>query len=290
MGVHRSCALLTNITIVCWGQGSIGGLGNGVSPPVDSLTPVAVVGITDAKSVAVGNYHMCAVLIDDTVKCWGENVVGQIGDGTTSDSLTPVEVASLTDVASVVCGDSFSCALLNTGAIKCWGANQLWDSHGFLGDGTSTVPTNTGKYSTNGEYSAFLVDVLGIENATQIEIQQYYACAVARSKTVKCWGTNHLFNQLGTGRPLFDHNVPVEVTGITGVTSVAVGYLTSCASPEDGTVKVWGGNALGQFGDGTTIPSYPHVPSDTTPVTVLGITTATRVAMGTDAVYAALED
>ena len=64
--------------------------------------------------------HNCALLSDNTVKCWGENRYGQLGDGTKTDRTTPVLVTDLSDVKQVSAGRSHTCALLNAGTVKCW--------------------------------------------------------------------------------------------------------------------------------------------------------------------------
>ena len=95
------------------------------------LTPAQVTGITNATQITAGGGHTCARLTDGTVRCWGYNSFGALGDGTTTKSSTPKLVASLTDVASVELGYSFSCVLRKSGAANCWGAG----TSGQLGNG-----------------------------------------------------------------------------------------------------------------------------------------------------------
>jgi alpha-tubulin suppressor-like RCC1 family protein len=65
---------------------------------------VEVSGITTATSIALGGYHSCAVLTDGTMKCWGYNGNGELGDGTTTDRTTPVEVSGITTATSIALG------------------------------------------------------------------------------------------------------------------------------------------------------------------------------------------
>ncbi|MDO8412876.1 MAG: hypothetical protein Q7S51_03680, partial [Gallionellaceae bacterium] len=75
------------------------------------------------KAISAGQYHTCAALTDDTVKCWGNNYAGQLGDGSTTDSTTPVIVSSLNNVLAVSNGGVHTCAALSDGTVKCWGYN-----------------------------------------------------------------------------------------------------------------------------------------------------------------------
>ena len=105
-------------------------------------TPVQVVGITGAVGVSAGWRHTCAILGDGTVRCWGENEFGQLGDGTTTSRTTPVPVSGITGAAGVTAGWwHHSCALLGDGSVRCWGVNE-W---GQLGNGTTTSSSTAGR-------------------------------------------------------------------------------------------------------------------------------------------------
>jgi alpha-tubulin suppressor-like RCC1 family protein len=91
-------------------------------------------------ALSTGNFQTCALLADKTVKCWGFNSSGQLGDGSFTDRSTPVTVQGLTDAVSVSGSFLSTCALRTGGALSCWGNN----SQGQLGDGTTAnkkVPT-----------------------------------------------------------------------------------------------------------------------------------------------------
>ena len=145
--VGHTCAVLDNGSALCWGKNNVGQLGNGISG-FNSPIPVAVNGLGPVKSISVGTFHTCAILSDDSLKCWGRNVNGQLGNGSNIDALTPVSVSGLSAVKAISLGFDYSCALLSDQSAKCWGSN----SHGQLGNGSSgtdnTTPDNVLNLST----------------------------------------------------------------------------------------------------------------------------------------------
>jgi len=212
--------------------------------------PVAVSGIAGAASITTGAYHTCVLLGDGTVRCWGRNGQGQLGDGTLTNSATPVPVAGITGVAAVSGGGSHTCALLRDGTVHCWGEN----ADGQLGT------------STAGEVSTTPVRVGGITGAIAVTAGWQHTCALLGDGTVQCWGRN-LEGQLGNGTTT-SSTTPVRVVDLTGAIAVTGGWWRhSCALLSDSSVKCWGAvgadNAFGQLGNGSTTGSA-------TPVTMTG--------------------
>ena len=116
----------------------------------------------------------------------------------------------------------------------------------------------------------------GISTATSIALGGQHSCALLTGGAVKCWGYNS-YGQLGDGTSLNNRNTPVDVSGISTATSLALGDRHTCAlrtGSKDGMIKCWGGNSKGQLGDG--LPTAQR----TTPVDVSGIVTATSIASG----------
>ena len=235
-GAYHTCALLTDGTVRCWGQGTLGQLGNGTEP-ADS-TPVQVTGITNAVALAAGDLHTCVVLADHTIRCWGVNDGRQLGDGTYAQRSAPVTVPGISTATAVTAGQYQTCALLANGTVSCWGFN------GFgLGDGVSTDSTTP-------------VVVSGITTATSVTSSAgFHSCATLLDGTVWCWGRNHT-GQLGIGSADGNaHLAPVQVSGITNAVAVSAGTNHTCALLITGAVKCWGFNNLGQLNDGTVAAS-----------------------------------
>ncbi len=298
-GFYSACAVKTDGHLYCWGlntgQANAGG---GLTGPTSS--PDSVDGITNATSVAIGgwSYNSCAVLSAGSVRCWGENDSGQLGDGSDAStgscvsggracSATPVAVTGLTDATEVGVGSGYACALLSGGGVDCWGDSKL------LGNGTTTGPDACDGGADNCSTSPTAVS--GIANATQISAGPLHACVLASSGSVKCWGYND-FGALGNGTTTDfasgPTTTPVAVSGISDATELAtgddprssgrLGEEYTCALLSTGTVKCWGTNRDG-LGAGTTT-------SSTVPVQVDGITDAVHLVAGGDQTCALLSD
>jgi len=234
-GQYATCALLTDGRVQCWGGNWAGYLGDGSGN--HRSVPGDVVGLSIEAIAISGNYnHVCAVIADGGIKCWGYNEDGQLGNGTTTRHLTPVDSDGFASEAiSVAAGSRHNCALTNWDGIRCWGENNA----GQLGDGTSD------------NYRYIPVDTIGLASgAAIVTAGSSHSCALTSDGAIRCWGGNQ-FGQLGDGTTL-GRSTPVEVLGLRGAASaVEAGGWHTCTVMVSGGVKCWGMNTRGQLGDGS---------------------------------------
>jgi alpha-tubulin suppressor-like RCC1 family protein len=243
---------MTSVGVVwCWGYNAPGQLGD--ASTTDSNVPVQVSGLgSGAVAISAGSSYSCAVITGGTVKCWGDNGSGQLGNGSTgAGSSSLVDVVGLGAGASAVsAGGGHTCAVTTASGLQCWGDN----GYGQLGNGS----TGAGSSSPVG------VTGLGAGAATAVAAgSSGHSCAVSTGGAISCWGHN-ANGQLGNGT-LTDSWTPVDVTGLGALASaVSAGDAQSCALTAGGAVRCWGANESGQLGDGTTNQSA-------TPVDVFGL-------------------
>jgi alpha-tubulin suppressor-like RCC1 family protein len=221
---------------------------------VDGLGPTQAPAPTrglKATAVSAGFGHACALLSNATVKCWGSNESGQLGDGTHTRRLTAVAVQGLVGATSVSASGG-TCATLADGTARCWGDNRF----GQLGDGTTisrSVP----------------VAVQGLTGVVAVSAGSSSACALLVDHTVACWGDNSR-GELGNGTRA-SSPTPVAVPGLNDITAVSAGDLHACALHVNGTVSCWGWSGrLGPVEDAGDQLTPTLVPSLTDAVTVSG--------------------
>jgi alpha-tubulin suppressor-like RCC1 family protein len=195
---------------------------------------VKVSGLTGVTAIAAGFKYSMALKSDGTVWTWGDNEYGQLGDGTKTARNIPVKVSGLTGVTAIAAGESYCLALKNDGTVRTWGNN----SDGQLGDGTKTART-------------IPVQVSGLTGVTAIAGGDFHSLALRNDGTVRAWGWN-ILGQLGNGTFTSGSNIPVQVSGLNGVTAIAAGNFShSLALRNDGTMWAWGYNRDGQLGNGS---------------------------------------
>ncbi|MEX1254352.1 MAG: flexitail domain-containing putative surface protein [Dehalococcoidia bacterium] len=249
-GFAHTCARTTAGGAKCWGRNDLGQLGATSSDTCQALacstTPIDVTGLsTGVQALALGDSHTCALISGGTVKCWGSNNAGQLGDGTQTQRPTPVDVSGLTGVTAIAAGAFHTCAFVSLGSIYCWGL----DAFGQLGDGGAT------------DFSATPVLVPALDDAAlAVTAGAYHTCAIDSLNAVRCWGRNDV-GQLGA--PSSDvcqvaqayacSTAPIP-NGVTGASKLGGGgsAFHTCAVLSTGAARCWGYNSRGQVGDGTT--------------------------------------
>jgi alpha-tubulin suppressor-like RCC1 family protein len=201
-------------TVYAWGANGFGQLGDGNSTGPEkcrvteekeghvvfleeqncSKTPTHETGLTEVTAIAAGGQHALALLEGGTVKAWGANGVGQLGDGTKTGPETctitiekegkpaneeepcsrkPVTVSGLSEVTAIAGGDLHSLAIVSGGKVKAWGAG----GSGQLGNGKE-------------ETSDTAVEVAKIKEVTAIAGGGFFSLALLKNGTVDAWGEN----------------------------------------------------------------------------------------------------
>ena len=258
-GSGHSCALLDDGTVRCWGFGGDGRLGYAKPNPIgDDETPGSV-GPADlgagrtARAISAGETHTCAVLDDGSVRCWGFASNGQlgyannvtIGENETPGSVGPVDLGTGRTARAISAGNGHTCALLDDGTVRCWG----FGGNGRLGYGNVAT---IGDSETPGSVAP--VNLGAGRTAVAISAGAAYTCAVLDDGTVRCWGSG-ADGRLGYGNTndIGDDETPGSAGPVNlgpGRTAVAIsaGGRHTCALLDDGSVRCWGGGALGPLG------------------------------------------
>lgn len=199
---------LVSGAVYAWGAGSSGERGDGTTVLVGSA-PTPVSGLASGVTrISAGGGGGFALLSDGSVKTWGQNAFGQLGDGTTTSRSTPVTVSGLTGkvVRDVLGGEHVSFALLSDGQIMTWGATDL---------------TQSGSPSQSALQTSAIA-VAGATNVSSISVEYRSVWALQNDGTVLAWGNNE-FGQLGDGSTT-SRNEPRTVGGLQGL---SVGSLTT---------------------------------------------------------------
>ncbi len=199
LGHQHTCALLDDGSVYCWGDNVSGQLGLGHRTDVSNTPPMgAAVDLGTGRTaigLSAGNHHTCALLDDNTVRCWGLNSWGQLGGRDSDPSITGDDIPTVnlgTDRHAVVLagGDEHHCALLDNASLRCWGANF----QGQLGLGDTE---DRGRRPAEMGDALPTVELDGAVEAIHLGPGDF-TCATLRDRTLKCWGHN-FEGQLGLG-------------------------------------------------------------------------------------------
>lgn len=173
VGAGHACAV-DGGAVTCWGDNESGQLGDASNVGSLGEAPYTIPGITNATAVTAGAQHTCALLDDGTVRCWGSNAFGQLGDPGTvgSSTATPFTVPGIDNATALAGGYAFTCAQ-DGGAVKCWGDNEF----GQIGDENNLVSQHPALFT-----------VPGLTDPTAIAAGNGHVCALDGGP--KCWGLN----------------------------------------------------------------------------------------------------
>jgi alpha-tubulin suppressor-like RCC1 family protein len=248
----HACALGLDGSVACFGAGNNRQLGSAANETGWTLTPSPVEGLPRSTALAVGFGFTCALAADGTVRCWGRNESGQLGDGTREARQTPAPVPGLAGVTAISAGREQLCAVLADRTVRCWGdmlATRCPDQH--------TAP----------------VTVPDLADVAQLAVGWDHACATITDGTVRCWGEGD-GGQIGDGGRM-RRFTPVAVPGLADAVAVETGDGVACALRKDGTVACWGKNQCGQADGGAS--ARTHL---TEPAAIPGVTDAVELAVG----------
>jgi alpha-tubulin suppressor-like RCC1 family protein len=230
-GADFACALRADGSVWCWGYNDLGVLGPTVANNTASATPLKIPLPSPVTLLAAGQTHACAGGAGG-LWCWGNNLQGQLGDGTTVSKSTPVQVLTR-PVMAIAAGDEATAALSSTGSFFAWGANQA----GEQGNGTTTAtkaPPATG--------STTIYTSLAMAGKT--------VCATRLDGSLQCWG-NNAQGQVGDGTTV-NRSTPTNVALPSGARQVGVSTGHTCAlSGND--VMCWGDGTTGALGNSTAV-------------------------------------
>ncbi|MBC7754554.1 MAG: hypothetical protein H7Z71_09975 [Moraxellaceae bacterium] len=225
----RFTALLILIIVMvtgCADEGSSGGIVNG---------GISNIGIY--LSISSGVTHSCGIdasLSSGTLKCWGSNLYGQLGEGSQIDRRVPSVVDASSVYLQVSVGTQHTCAITSLNKLKCWGLNNF----GQLGLGNSI------------DSSIPLIVDAGT-NYLSVSVGGNTSCAITASSQLKCWGYNG-YGSIGDNTTT-NRNVPTDVNAGTLYKFISMGAVNACAITSVDALNCWGNNQYGQLGDGTTI-------------------------------------
>ena len=209
-GVGESCGTTAAGAAYCWGGiPGWGALGNGTTAG-SAPSPTLVSGGLTFRDVQAEGATPCGLTTTGQAYCWGGNVAGQVGDGTTTNRTVPVPVAGGYTFATLASSsgqnniNAHMCAITPAGDAYCWGGNL----RGELGAVTATTCGASTPCST------VPVLVTGGHSWRALAVGLEFTCGITTDDAVYCWGANG-FGQLGNGSTT-NSSVPVLVSGTFG--------------------------------------------------------------------------
>lgn len=315
-GTSFACALRDDTSVWCWGDDSSGQLGTGTYED-DDFVPhaVEVEGVPAVSHLDAGGSYACAVLSDQTARCWGGNGTSWALGGGGEDRGRIVTVASpsgedaLTGLTRIAAGGPHTCAATEEGVAYCWGAAQYGEVYApFGGSAVPVAPQSDLEFvdvaagvrtscfqSNDGHVSCLGIGPFGTDSTENRELVQMplpqdedgnwspRVLDVEVDESARCMlfedGSMRCWGANGYGQlgdGSTDHSIGlVEVMGLNDIVAMDAGYGRACAVQEGGKVYCWGSNANGEVGDASLFGS-------TVPVRVPDVSDAIDVVSGSN--------
>jgi alpha-tubulin suppressor-like RCC1 family protein len=277
-GTSHKCALRSDGLVRCVGSNSRGQIGNGAggatAPDVTDPAQGVVQNLTDIAAIAAGGNFTCALRVTGTVRCWGANDFGQLGNDAGGFQAgrfepAPVLVQGLSAAIGLAAGREHACAVRVGGTVHCWGFNVF----GQVGDSAANTVVDTPfevKTITTG--AGGFQKFVALSRAVAIAAGPDHSCALLVNGKSRCWGKNDV-GQLGNGNGDFDsffgagpNPIAFDVASLSDAVALAAGGSSgppvalptlssdfTCARRAGGTVSCWGANGSGQLGDDSSV-------------------------------------
>lgn len=252
MSLQTTCALTALGKLYCWGENRFGEFANGTTSPSAHPIPGGGTLTFDLIAGSMGTAQMCGRTREGVTYCWGYNVTGELGDGTTVNRSSPARVAG-NELFSAIASSNHTCAINAQGTAFCWGSG--------LGGRLGTGNENTALRPTA---------VLSPEFFGRITTGQQFSCALTRIGEARCWGVGQ---GLGSGSADRSVNIPTAVTGGHIFQSISAGERHVCAVTLGGVVYCWG-----TLGSTAPFASAPVRVPTTKPIIV--VVSGSRLSVG----------
>jgi hypothetical protein len=239
--LRSTCALLDSGAVRCWGENRFGEFGDGTMQGSNVPVPGAN-GMRFAALYRSDEARMCGLDVDGRALCWGYNVHGEVGNGTTDGALTPSLVAGghpFTEIAT----STHTCAIDASHHAYCWGL--------ALGGGLG---------STSSDYDVLAPQAVeGTQEYTAIATGTEFTCALRDGGEADCWGWG---GGLGSGARNRSVGTPTAVSGSRRYAHISAGAQWVCALTMGGTPYCWGDTGDEMSNDFRASPE--PVPTDLT--------------------------
>ncbi len=248
-GFSHACALTSLGDVYCWGANGTGQLGQGDTTPRDAPIKVVLPAGAKATAISAGQGHVCAILVDKRLVCWGAGFQAQLGNGT-EDNIGDDELLTAANsiiampgnkgVLAVSAGNDHTCVILDDNKVTCWGLALQGRTGGGPPPASTKILTPPAPIALPAPGTARAISAGGGNS-----------CAILTDGKVSCWGGNALGAVgLGTALPANQlvPSAPISLPRNEGAIAISVGDSHVCALLNSDDVSCWGSNQQGRSG------------------------------------------